>query len=189
MQGWEFDLSIFSIFKKIDCDWIDLSVTKNDWFDPKKRILYVFDSFPPVYAKECNHSRQSSIFFKDRHDWIDHKNDRFDQKNWWSNSQPCPFVIDTNKGDSVNNFVSLPLHVLKKDVKRCCFKGLLWPCPHNTSYMLSPHPVGTNPLLHPYLLSDIYLSVRMYIIQQLYCHFLYPAVCINGSRINNTYNT
>ena len=156
MQGWEFDLSIFSIFKKIDCDWIDLSVTKNDWFDPKKRILYVFDSFPPVYAKECNHSRQSSIFFKDRHDRIDHKNDWFDQKNWWSNSQPCPFVIYTNKGDSVNNFVSLPLHVLKKTsngaaLKACC--GLALIIHHICCHLILLEPI------HYSILSCLVISI------------------------------
>ena len=153
MQGWEFDLSIFSIFKKIDCDW---SQKTNDSIEKKTYFLSVFENFPPFYAQRSNRSRQSSIFFKDRHDRIDHKKDRSDQKNWWSNSQPCPFVIDTNKGDSVNNFVSLPLHVLKKTsngaaLKACC--GLALIIHHICCHLILLEPI------HYCILSCLVISI------------------------------
>ena len=69
MQGWEcdlsnFDLAIFSIAKKIDCDRIDLinyKTQKNDRFDREK----YFDSVSPLYAKRSNRSCRSSLFFED----------------------------------------------------------------------------------------------------------------------------
>ena len=77
--------SIFRSFwslKKIDRDRIDLVNFEKCWlwwnlsFDHNKRSIhskkmhfsFVFDSFPPFYAKRPNRSRRSLIFFKDRRD-------------------------------------------------------------------------------------------------------------------------
>ena len=65
--------SLWSL-KKIECKWIDhvhhstviesiLESQKTiDSIEKKMHFLYVFDTFPPLYAKRVNHSHQSSIF-------------------------------------------------------------------------------------------------------------------------------
>ena len=67
--------SLWSL-KKIECNWIDhvhlwkrstviesiLESQKTIDSIEKMHFLYVFDTFPPLYAKRVNHSHQSSIF-------------------------------------------------------------------------------------------------------------------------------